>query len=124
MLASGDDVNVWVLDTEGCSNTGAQTSKATLTGAATKMAAGGNSAKKKDLGAIVMTVESAYVASAALSADVGQTVRAFRAAEAYKDPFHHRCLCHVRGLGPPGRRQGDGAATVQAVESGYWPIYR
>ena len=85
MLASGDDVNVWVLDTEGCNNTGAQTSKAKLTGAAMKMAAGGNSAKKKDLSAIAMTLESAYLASAALSADVGQTVGAFRAAEAYKD---------------------------------------
>ena len=124
VLASGQDVNVLVLDTEGYSNTGAQISKATPTGAVMKMAAGGNSAKKKDLGAIAMMHEGAYVASVSLSADVGQTVKAFREAEAYKGTSiviaYATCVDW-------GHRAGDKAMVqqqVQAVEAGYWPLYR
>jgi len=124
VLASGQDVNVLVLDTEGYSNTGAQISKATPTGAVMKMAAGGNSAKKKDLGAIAMMHENAYVASVSMSADVGQTVKAFREAEAYRGPSivvaYATCVDW-------GHRAGDKAMVqqqVQAVESGYWPLYR
>jgi len=124
VLASGQNVNILVLDTEGYSNTGAQISKATPTGAVMKMAAGGNSAKKKDLGAIAMMHENAYVASVSLSADVGQTVKAFREAEAYTGPSiviaYATCVDW-------GHRAGDKAMVmqqVQAVESGYWPLYR
>jgi pyruvate-ferredoxin/flavodoxin oxidoreductase len=86
VLASGQNINILVLDTEGYSNTGAQVSKATPMGATMKMAAGGKAAKKKDLGAIAMMHESAYVASVSLSADVNQTLKAFKEAEAYPGP--------------------------------------
>mmetsp|Transcript_31414 Transcript_31414/g.98497 ORF Transcript_31414/g.98497 Transcript_31414/m.98497 type:complete len:1852 (-) Transcript_31414:149-5704(-) len=124
VLSSGQNVNILVLDTEGYSNTGAQISKATPKGAIMKMASGGNPAKKKDLGAIAMMHENAYVASVSLSADVNQTVKAFREAEAYSGPSiviaYATCVDW-------GHRHGDKAMVlqqVQAVESGYWPMYR
>merc|ERR1719210_1358232 len=124
VLASGQDINILVLDTEGYSNTGAQISKATPKGATMKMAAGGNAAKKKDLGAIAMMHENSYVASVSLSADVNQTVKAFKEAEAYKGPsiIIAYATCVDRG-----HRAGDKAMVqqqVQSVESGYWPLYR
>jgi len=124
VLASGQNINILVLDTEGYSNTGAQISKATPTGAVMKMAAGGNASKKKDLGAIAMMHENAYVASVSMAADVAQTVKAFREAEAYTGPSvviaYATCVDW-------GHRAGDKAMVVQqvqAVESGYWPLYR
>merc|ERR1719464_342043 len=124
VLASGQNVNILVLDTEGYSNTGAQISKATPKGAIMKMAAGGNAAKKKDLGAIAMMHERAYVASVSLSADVNQTVKAFKEAEAYQGPSivlaYATCVDW-------GHRAGDKAMVqqqVESVESGYWPLYR
>jgi len=88
------------------------------------MAAGGNSAKKKDLGAIAMMHEKAYVAYVSLPADVGQTVKAFREAEARTGPSiviaYATCVDW-------GHRAGDKAMVmqqVQAVKSGYWPPYR
>jgi len=124
VLATGQNVNVLVLDTEGYSNTGAQISKATPKGATMKMAAGGNKIKKKDLGAIAMMHENAYVASVSLSADVNQTVKAFKEAEAYNGPSiviaYATCVDW-------GHRAGDKAMVqqqVNAVESGYWPLYR
>eukprot|EP00437_Effrenium_voratum_P033959 CAMPEP_0181476616 /NCGR_PEP_ID=MMETSP1110-20121109/41797_1 /TAXON_ID=174948 /ORGANISM="Symbiodinium sp., Strain CCMP421" /LENGTH=1846 /DNA_ID=CAMNT_0023601901 /DNA_START=106 /DNA_END=5646 /DNA_ORIENTATION=- len=124
VLATGQDVNILVLDTEGYSNTGAQISKATPKGATMKMAAGGNKAKKKDLGAIAMMHENAYVASVSLSADVNQTVKAFKEAEAYKGPS---IIIAYATCVDWGHRAGDKAMVqqqVQAVESGYWPLYR
>merc|ERR1719464_2628434 len=124
VLASGQNVNILVLDTEGYSNTGAQISKATPQGATMKMAAGGQKAKKKDLGAIAMMHESAYVASVSLAADVNQTVKAFREAEAYRGTSiviaYATCVDW-------GHRHGDKAMVLQqqqAVDSGYWPLYR
>jgi len=124
VLASGQNVNILVLDTEGYSNTGAQVSKATPTGAVMKMASGGKRGKKKDLGAIAMMHENAYVASVSLAADVNQTVKAFKEAEAYNGPSiviaYATCVDW-------GHRAGDKAMVqqqVEAVESGYWPIYR
>lgn len=124
VLATGQNVNILVLDTEGYSNTGAQISKATPKGATMKMAAGGNKIKKKDLGAIAMMHENAYVASVSLSADVNQTVKAFKEAEAYNGPSiviaYATCVDW-------GHRAGDKAMVqqqVNAVESGYWPLYR
>jgi sulfite reductase alpha subunit-like flavoprotein/ferredoxin len=124
VLASGQNINILVLDTEGYSNTGAQVSKATPMGATMKMAAGGKAAKKKDLGAIAMMHESAYVASVSLSADVNQTLKAFKEAEAYPGPSlvvaYATCVDW-------GHRMGDKAMVqqqVQAVDSGYWPLYR
>jgi pyruvate-ferredoxin/flavodoxin oxidoreductase len=124
VLASQQNINILVLDTEGYSNTGAQMSKATPQGATMKMAAGGQVAKKKDLGAIAMMHENAYVASVSLAADVNQTVKAFKEAEAYNGPSiviaYATCVDW-------GHRQGDKAMVnqmVQAVETGYWPMYR
>lgn len=124
VLASGQNINILVLDTEGYSNTGAQISKATPMGATMKMAAGGNAAKKKDLGAIAMMHENAYVASVSLSADVNQTVKAFKEAEAYKGPS---LIVAYATCVDWGHRSGDKAMVmqqVQAVDSGYWPLYR
>ncbi|CAK9045892.1 unnamed protein product, partial [Durusdinium trenchii] len=118
------NINVLVLDTEGYSNTGAQNSKATPKGATMKMSAGGNRAKKKDLGAIAMMHENAYVASVSLSADVNQTVKAFKEAEAYPGPS---IIIAYATCVDWGHRAGDKAMVqqqVQAVESGYWPLYR
>ncbi|CAK9019045.1 Pyruvate dehydrogenase [NADP(+)], partial [Durusdinium trenchii] len=124
VLATGQNINVLVLDTEGYSNTGAQNSKATPKGATMKMSAGGNRAKKKDLGAIAMMHENAYVASVSLSADVNQTVKAFKEAEAYPGPS---IIIAYATCVDWGHRAGDKAMVqqqVQAVESGYWPLYR
>jgi len=124
VMASGENINILVLDTEGYSNTGAQISKATPKGATMKMAAGGNAAKKKDLGAIAMMHENTYVASVSLAADVNQTVKAFKEAEAYKGPS---IIIAYATCVDWGHRDGDKAMVlqqVQAVDSGYWPIYR
>jgi len=124
VLSSGQDINILVLDTEGYSNTGAQISKATPKGAIMKMASGGNAAKKKDLGAIAMMHENAYVASVSLAADVNQTVKAFKEAEAYRGPS---IIIAYATCVDWGHRHGDKAMVLQqtqAVESGYWPLYR
>jgi len=124
VLASSQNINILVLDTEGYSNTGFQLSKASPKGATQKMAAGGNASKKKDLGAIAMMHENAYVASVSMAADVNQTVKAFREAEAYNGPSiviaYATCVDW-------GHRFGDKAMVQQqrqAVDSGYWPMYR
>jgi len=124
VLASDQDVNVLVLDTEGYSNTGAQVSKATPMGASMKNAVGGQKSNKKDLGAIAMMHENAYVASVSLAADVLQTCKAFKEAEAYNGPSlivaYSTCVDW-------GHRWGDKAMVSQmqqVVDSGYWPLYR
>lgn len=124
VLASGTNINILVLDTEGYSNTGAQISKATPQGATMKMAAGGQKQKKKDLGAIAMLHENAYVASVSLASDVNQTVKAFKEAEAYKGPS---IILSYATCVDWGHRHGDRAMVlqqIQAVDSGYWPLYR
>merc|ERR1719443_1145543 len=124
VLATDQNINILVLDTEGYSNTGAQVSKATPKGATMKMAAGGKGAKKKDLGAIAMMYENAYVASVSMAADVNQAVKAFKEAESYNGPSvvvaYATCVDW-------GHRLGDKAMVQQqqqVVESGYWPLYR
>eukprot|EP00933_Yihiella_yeosuensis_P019667 TRINITY_DN15891_c2_g1_i1.p1 TRINITY_DN15891_c2_g1~~TRINITY_DN15891_c2_g1_i1.p1 ORF type:complete len:1850 (-),score=463.66 TRINITY_DN15891_c2_g1_i1:474-6023(-) len=124
VLASNQNINILVLDTEGYSNTGFQVSKASPQGSSQKMSAGGKLSKKKDLGAIAMMHENAYVASCSLSADVNQTVKAFKEAEAYNGPS---LLVVYATCVDWGHRHGDKAMVqqqVQAVESGYWPLYR
>jgi len=124
VLASGENVNVLVLDTEVYSNTGAQASKASPKGASIKMCVGGKEAKKKDLGAIAMMHENAYVASVSMAADPAQTAKAFREAEAFKGPS---LIVAYATCVDWGHRLGDKAMPmqqVQAVDSGYWPVYR
>ena len=86
MIASGEDVNILVLDTEVYSNTGGQASKSTPIGAIAKFAAAGKRVRKKDLGMIATTYGYVYVAQIAMGADQAQTLKAIREAEAYPGP--------------------------------------
>ncbi len=124
VLASGEDINILVMDTECYSNTGGQTSKATPLGAVTKYSVDGKRTFKKDLGRMMMTYGTVYVASVALGANFQQTIDAFREAEAYPGPsiIIAYCPCINHGI-----RAGMGQSIIEerkAVEAGYWPIYR
>ncbi len=124
VLASGDDVNVLLLDTEVYSNTGGQSSKATPLGAVAQFAAAGKRTGKKDLGRMAMTYGYVYVASIAMGADKQQVLKAFREAEAYKGPslIMAYAPCINQGL-----RKGMGKSMEEAklaVQCGYWPLYR
>jgi pyruvate-ferredoxin/flavodoxin oxidoreductase len=122
VLASGENVNVLVLDTEVYSNTGGQQSKATPLGASAKFAAAGKAQPKKDLGLLAIAYGNVYVAQIAFGADDRQTVRALLEAQAYPGPSlviaYSHCIAHgydmARGL--------DQQAL--AVQSAYWPLYR
>jgi pyruvate-ferredoxin/flavodoxin oxidoreductase len=122
VLASGQDVNVLVLDTEVYSNTGGQASKATPRGAVAKFAAAGKRTRKKDLGMIAMAYGDVYVAHIALGADNAQTVKAFAEAEAHPGPSlviaYAHCIAHGIDMATGMSHQR------QAVDSGYWPLYR
>ncbi len=122
VLASGENVNVLVLDTEVYSNTGGQASKSTPTGAMAKFAAAGKSLPKKDLGQIAMSYGGIYVAQIALGANEQQAIEVIREAESYEGPSlilaYGPCLAHGIDLALGPSRQKD------AVASGYWPIYR
>lgn len=124
VIASGEDMNILVMDTEVYSNTGGQSSKATPTGAVAKFAASGKKVGKKDLGKIAMTYGYVYVASIAMGASKQQTMKAFLEAESYPGPSLIICYapCINQGL-----KKGMGKSQEQeklAVESGYWPLYR
>ena len=124
VLASGEDVNVLVLDTEVYSNTGGQSSKATPTAAIAKFAASGKRIKKKDLGRIAMTYGYVYVAQVGMGADKNQLMRVMKEAEAYKGPSliiaYSPCIAHGIAAGM-GKTQDQ---TKKAVEAGYWHLYR
>ena len=124
VLASGEDVNVMVFDTEVYSNTGGQASKATPTGSVAQFAASGKVQKKKDLGAIAMSYGYVYVAQIAMGADMNQTLKAIQEAEAYPGPSliiaYAPCINH-------GIKGGMGISQLEekkAVEAGYWHTYR
>ena len=123
VVASGQNVDMLVLGTEGNGNTGAQVSKATPMGATMEMAAGGKEAKKKDLGAIAMMIKNCYVASVTRVADVNQTVKAFKEAEAYKGPsiVIVYAACVDWGAGPATRpgcgSRGSGRQLLLALAS-------
>ena len=124
VLASGENVNVIVLDTEVYSNTGGQASKATPVGAIAKFAAAGKRVRKKDLGLIASTYGYVYCAQIAMGADNAQTLKAIREAEAYDGPSiiiaYSPCINH-------GLRAGMGhsqAEEARAVECGYWHLWR
>ncbi len=124
VLASGEDLNVIVFDTEVYSNTGGQSSKATPTAALAKFAASGKKTKKKDLGMIAMTYGYIYVAQIAMGADKNQTLKAIAEAEAYPGPSliiaYSPCINHGLKLGM-GCSQEE---AKRAVDSGYWALYR
>ncbi len=124
VLASGQDVNVLVFDTEVYSNTGGQASKATPTGAIAQFAAGGKDVKKKDLAGIAMSYGYIYVAQIAQGADMNQMMKAFVEAEAYPGPSliiaYAPCINH----GVKGGLKNAQAEEKKAVESGYWHLFR
>lgn len=124
VLASGEDINVLVLDTEVYSNTGGQASKSTPVGAVAKFAASGKKVRKKDLGVMAISYGYVYVAQVAMGASQSQYLKAIREAEAYPGPSliiaYAPCINH-------GLRAGMGASQGQekkAVDSGYWSLYR
>ena len=124
VLATGENVNIFVFDTEVYSNTGGQSSKATPTAAIAKFAASGKKTKKKDLGMMAMSYGYVYVAQIAMGADQNQTLKAIREAEAYDGPSliiaYAPCINH-------GIKNGMGKTQLEsklAVQSGYWSLYR
>ena len=124
VIASGEDVNILVFDTEVYSNTGGQSSKSTPTGAIAQFAAGGKDVKKKDLAAIAMSYGYVYVAQVAQGADYNQCIKAFTEAESYNGPSiiiaYAPCINH-------GIRAGMGKAQTEekkAVAAGYWHTFR
>lgn len=124
VLASGENINVMVFDTEVYSNTGGQSSKATPTAAIAKFAASGKKTKKKDLGMMAMSYGYVYVAQIAMGADKNQTLKAIAEAEAYDGPSliiaYAPCINH-------GLKVGMGCSQLEAkraVEAGYWANYR
>ncbi|MEA4848069.1 MAG: pyruvate:ferredoxin (flavodoxin) oxidoreductase [Clostridiaceae bacterium] len=124
VLASGENVNVLVFDTEVYSNTGGQSSKSTPVGAVAKFAASGKKVKKKDLGMIAATYGYVYVAQVGMGADKNQFMKAIQEAEKYEGPSLIICYapCINHGLKEGmGRTQAN---TAQAVEAGYWHLWR
>jgi pyruvate-ferredoxin/flavodoxin oxidoreductase len=124
VLASGEDVNILVLDTEVYSNTGGQASKSTPAGAVAKFAASGKKIRKKDLGQMAMSYGYVYVAQVGMGSSNAQYLKAIKEAEAYPGPSliiaYAPCINH-------GLRDGMGktqAQTKAAVEAGYWHLYR
>ena len=122
VLASGENVNVLVLDTEVYSNTGGQMSKSTPRGAVAKFAAGGKPVAKKDLALMAMTYGNVYVARVAMGGSDAQTLKAFREAEAYDGPSliiaYSHCIAHGYDLKHGMDQQ------KAAVLSGHWPLFR
>jgi pyruvate-ferredoxin/flavodoxin oxidoreductase len=124
VIASGEDVNILVLDTEVYSNTGGQASKSTPAGAVAKFAASGKKIRKKDLGMMAMSYGYVYVAQVAMGSSNAQYFKAIKEAEAFPGPSliiaYAPCINH-------GLRDGMGKTqlvTKRAVESGYWHLYR
>ena len=124
VIASGENVNILVVDTEVYSNTGGQSSKSTPVGAVAKFAAAGKQVRKKDLGLIATTYGYVYVAQIAMGANQAQTLKAIKEAEAYDGPSliiaYAPCISH--GLkGGMGKAQTEEA---EAVACGYWHLWR
>lgn len=124
VLALGDDVNLFVMDTEIYSNTGGQSSKATPTAAVAKFAAAGKRIRKKDLGMMAMSYGYVYVAQIAMGANMNQTIKAISEAENYKGPSliiaYAPCISH-------GIKTGMGTSVAEekrAVDAGYWHLFR
>lgn len=124
ILASGENINILVFDTEVYSNTGGQASKATPQGAYARFATDGKKTPKKKLAQIAMTYENVYVAQVAMGADFEQTVKAFTEAESYDGPslIIAYCTCIAHGI-----RAGMGSSQAEekkAVAAGYWKLFR
>jgi len=124
VLASGEDMNILVMDTEVYSNTGGQASKATPVGAIAKFAAAGKRVRKKDLGLMALSYGYVYVAQVGMGANQSQFLKVLREAEAYPGPSliiaYSPCIAHGLYAGM-GKTQEQ---TKNAVEAGYWSLYR
>jgi pyruvate-ferredoxin/flavodoxin oxidoreductase len=122
VLASGQNVNVLVLDTEVYSNTGGQASKATPMAAVAKYASGGKSTAKKDLGLMAMSYGNVYVARVAMGANDVHTLKSFIEAESHDGPSliiaYSHCIAHGIDMSKGMNQQ------KLAVDSGCWPLYR
>jgi len=124
VLASGEDINVLIVDTEVYSNTGGQSSKATPLGAVAQFCASGKKSAKKDIGAMFMSYGNIYVAQVAMGADPNQLMKALKEASSYRGPSviiaYTPCIAH----GIKGGMHSVQAEMKRAVDSGYWPLYR
>ncbi len=124
VIASGEDINIFVVDTEVYSNTGGQSSKSTPTAAVAKFAASGKRTKKKDLGMIATTYGYVYVAQIALGANMAQAIKAIKEAEAYPGPSliiaYAPCINHGIKVGMANTINEE----KKAVETGYWHLWR
>ena len=124
VLASGEDINIFVVDTEVYSNTGGQSSKATPTAAVAKFAASGKKVKKKDLGMIATTYGYVYVAQIAIGSNMNQAIKAIKEAEAYPGPSliiaYAPCINHGIKVGMANTILEE----KKAVETGYWHLWR
>ena len=124
VLASNENVNILVFDTEIYSNTGGQSSKSTPTAAIAKFASSGKRTKKKDLGRMAMTYGYVYVAQISMGADKNQTLKAIAEAEAYDGPSliiaYSTCISHGIKVGMSNSQDEE----KKAVECGYWQLYR
>ena len=124
VIASGENVNVLIVDTEVYSNTGGQSSKATPVGAVAQFAASGKKRPKKDIGGMLMTYGNVYVAQVAMGADNAQLVKAVHEAESFNGPsvIVAYAPCQSHGLKCGMARVQD--EMKRAVEAGYWTLYR
>lgn len=124
VIASGEDINIFVVDTEVYSNTGGQSSKATPIGASAKFADGGKKTHKKDLGRLMMTYPHTYVASVAMGANPNQLIKALEEAQNHKGPSiviaYAPCVSH----GIKAGMNNVQAEMKKAVDCGLWPLYR
>ncbi|MDO5491711.1 MAG: pyruvate:ferredoxin (flavodoxin) oxidoreductase, partial [Bacillota bacterium] len=124
VVATGEDINVFIIDNEVYSNTGGQSSKATPLGAVAEFQASGKKTRKKDIGQILKTYGDVYVASVAMGADMNQLIKAIREAEEHKGPsvIVAYTPCTVHGI--KSGMQNVQEEMKRAVDSGYWPLYR
>ncbi len=122
ILASGENVNILVLDNENYANTGGQASKSTTAGACVELANGGKETNKKNLGLIALTYKNVYVAQVAIGADMNQCIKAFREAESYNGTsiIIAYCTCVNQGFD----MSKSLTEMKNAVDSGYWMLYR
>lgn len=124
VIASGENVNVFIIDTEVYSNTGGQSSKATPIGAVAQFASSGKRSRKMDIGSIMMSYGNVYVAQVAMGADPNQLIKALKEAESYEGPSvivaYTPCTSHGIRAGMSNVQE----EMKRAVDSGYWPLYR
>jgi pyruvate-ferredoxin/flavodoxin oxidoreductase len=124
VIASGENVNVFIIDTEVYSNTGGQSSKATPIGAVAQFASSGKRSRKMDIGGIMMSYGNVYVAQVAMGADPNQLIKAIKEAEEYDGPSvivaYTPCTSHGIRIGMSKVQE----EMKRAVDSGYWLLYR